>query len=173
MVAIELHEIGAMVDAWHDVFVVLGTTAAALVGLVFVAVSVGVTVKQPRKGLAEFTGQTVINFTLALVACLIALSPADPKISGAVLLAPATLGLGYALWFWQQMQLIEGYEPVKTDWLFYGLLPVVDYILLIIAAVMLIAIAGSVTGMLVAALALLVVSCIRNSYDLTIWASMQ
>jgi hypothetical protein len=39
--------------------------------------------------------------------------------------------------------------------------------------VMLIAIAGSVTGMLVAALALLVVLCIRNSYDLTIWASMQ
>jgi hypothetical protein len=86
------------VDAWHDVFVVLGTTAAALEGLVFVAVSVGVTLKQPRKGLAEFTGQTVINFTLALVACVVALSPVGLKIIGAVLLAPGILGLGSGLW---------------------------------------------------------------------------
>jgi hypothetical protein len=173
MVAIERHQIGAKVDAWHDVFVVLGTTAAALVGLVFVAVSVGVTVKQPRKGLAELTGQTVINFTLALVACLIALSPVDLRISGAVLLALATLGLGSALWFWWQMHLIDGYEPVKTDWLFYGLLPVVDYVLLSIAAASLIAVAGSAIDILAAVLALLIVLCIRNSYDLTIWASMQ
>jgi hypothetical protein len=161
------------VGAWHDVFVVLGTTAAALVGLVFVAVSVGVTVKQPRKGLAEFTAQTVINFTLALVASLIALSPAELKIGGAVLLVPGILGLSNALRFWRRMHLIEGYEPVSTDWLFYGLLPVVGHLLLIGAAASLIAIAGWAVVMLAAALALLVVLCIRNSYDLTIWASMQ
>ena len=160
-------------DAWHDVFVVLGTTAAALEGLVFVAVSVGVTLKQPRKGLAEFTGQTVINFTLALVACVVALSPVGLKIIGAVLLAPGILGLGSGVWFWWQMHLIEGYEPVKTDWLFYGLLPVIDYALLILAAVSLIFIAGSAIDLLVAVLVILVVLCIRNSYDLTIWASMQ
>jgi len=162
------------VDAWHDVFVVLGTTAAALVGLVFVAVSVGVTLKQPRKGLGEFTGQTVINFTLTLVACVVTLSPAGLSLSGGVLLIPSVYGLSYALWFWRQMHLIEGYEPVKTDWLFYGLLPVVDYMLLIVAALSLIVFADvAIVYMLAAVLLLLVVLCIRNSYDLTIWASMQ
>jgi hypothetical protein len=71
------------------------------------------------------------------------------------------------------MHLIEGYEPVKTDWLFYGLLPVIDYALLILAAVSLIFIAGSAIDILVAVLVILVVLCIRNSYDLAIWASMQ
>jgi hypothetical protein len=104
---------------------------------------------------------------------VIALSPAGLKISGVVLLVLGILGLSYALWFWWQMHLIEGYNPVKTDWLFYGLLPVIDYLLLIIAAARIIMIAGSAIYMLAAMLVLLVVLCIRNSYDLTIWASMQ
>jgi hypothetical protein len=104
---------------------------------------------------------------------VVALSPVGLKIIGAVLLAPGILGRGSGVWFWWQMHLIEGYEPVKTDWLFYGLLPVIDYALLILAAVSLIFIAGSAIDMLVAVLVILVVLCIRNSYDLTIWASMQ
>jgi hypothetical protein len=161
-------------DAWQDVFVVLGTTAAALVGLVFVAVSVGVSLKQPRKGLGEFTGQTIINFTLALVACVITLSPGKLKWSGAALLIPSLLGLAYALWFWWHMHLIKGYEQVKTDWVYYGLLPVIDYALIVAAAVTLTVFANAaIIYMLATLLLLLVVLCIRNSYELTIWAAMQ
>jgi hypothetical protein len=102
-------------EAWQNLFLVLASTAAALIGLVFVAVSVGVSLKQPRKGLGEFTGQTIINFTLSLASCVVALSPAGLKLCGALLLVPAVLGLCYALWFWWRMHLIDGYEQVKTD----------------------------------------------------------
>lgn len=63
-------------DAWQNLFLVLGSTAASLIGLVFVAVSIGVSLKQPRKGLGEFTGQTIVNFTIALASCVVSLSPA-------------------------------------------------------------------------------------------------
>lgn len=63
-----------LVGAWQSLFFVLGSTAASLIGLVFVAVSVGVSLKQPRKGLGEFTGQTILNFTIALAFCVVTLS---------------------------------------------------------------------------------------------------
>ena len=102
------------------------------------------------------------------------MSPSGLKLCGALLLAPGLLGLCYALWFWWHMHRIDGYELVKTDWLYYGLLPVVDYLLLIVAAFSLLVLANAtIVYLLATALLLRVVLCIRNSYELTIWASIQ
>jgi hypothetical protein len=171
---VHLADQSRLVEAWQNLFLVLGSTAASLIGLVFVAVSVGVSLKQPRKGLGEFTGQTIVNFTIALGSCVVTLSPAGLKLCGSLLVVVGMLGLCYAVWFWWHMQLIDGYEQVKTDWLYYGLLPVVNYALLTLTAVDLSIFANAtIVYMLAAALLLLIVLCIRNSYELTIWAAMQ
>jgi hypothetical protein len=163
-----------VVEAWRNLFLVLGSTAASLIGLVFVAVSVGVSLKQPRKGLGDFTSQTIVNFTIALASCVVTLSPAGLKVCGVLLVVVGGLGLSYALWFWWHMHLIDGYEQVKTDWLYYGLLPVVDYAVLTLAAADLFIFANaSIVYVLATVLLLLVILCIRNSYELTIWAAMQ
>src|SRR5215469_7578588 len=62
---------------WHDFYVLVGTASATLVGLMFVAVSIGTTIFDESHGAAmtAFITPTVMHFAAVLFACLVALMP--------------------------------------------------------------------------------------------------
>ncbi len=75
----------ALTDAirdWHDVFMLFGEASATMVGLLFVAASVGsgVFTKDKQDALRALLSPSVVHFSCILAACLIAVSPLKGRI---------------------------------------------------------------------------------------------
>jgi hypothetical protein len=65
------------VDDWHDFDLLIGTAAATLVGLMFVAASIGASVftEKSRAAMQAFISPTVVHFTTVLVIAILAVVP--------------------------------------------------------------------------------------------------
>ena len=63
-----------LVHEWHDFFLLVGTASATLVGLMFVAASIGAQVftEKNREGMRAFISPTVVHFGAALFICMAA-----------------------------------------------------------------------------------------------------
>jgi hypothetical protein len=57
-----------LIHVWHDFYVLVGTASATLVGLMFVAASIGAQVftEQNREGMRAFISPTVVHFSAVL-----------------------------------------------------------------------------------------------------------
>jgi hypothetical protein len=62
---------------WRDFYVLVGTAAPVLVGLMFVAVSIGTTIfnEDRHAGMTAFVTSTVVHFAAVLFACLLVTIP--------------------------------------------------------------------------------------------------
>src|ERR1700693_2275188 len=89
-----------MLGGWHEFYGLLGTAAAALVALLFVAASIGANVFTAESAGATRTymSPVVFHYTNILFLSLIALIPDQTQQSFGITLAVAALGsLGYSL----------------------------------------------------------------------------
>ncbi len=158
-------------QGWHDFFVLLGTGAATLVGLMFVAASVGTHVleEKNRPALEVFLGPTVVHFASVLFISILALVPSHTWLTlSGVFAAAGLIGLPYSTMIAVRL-LHRRYEVDITDQLFYALLPMVGYAFVLIAAAMLFL--RHDTGLIAAAASLitLLLAGIRNAWDMTLW----
>jgi hypothetical protein len=66
-----------VVKPWHDLYMLIGTASATLVGLLFVAASVGsgFYTSDKRPALRAFLSPSLVHFTSVLTASLIAIAP--------------------------------------------------------------------------------------------------
>src|ERR1700679_362025 len=66
-----------MLESWHDFFTLVGASAATLVGLMFVAASVGTGLFTGEKeiGLRTFLSPTVVAFGVVLASCVVGVLP--------------------------------------------------------------------------------------------------
>jgi hypothetical protein len=164
----ELHE-------WHEFYLLVGTSAAAMTGLLFVVVSISPenVAKRPAGGVRAFVTPTMVYFTTVLVASGLMLAPHLAPAPLATLLALGSLaGLGY-LWWVDGHRVWRKNKLDAEDWIFFIGLPIFSYILMLAAAI------GiwlhSTIGALILALdmMLLLVIGIHNAWDLVIWLSQQ
>jgi hypothetical protein len=157
--------------AWHEFYFLLGTSAAALTGLMFVVVSINPEniSRSPEERFRAFTTPTMVFFTTALVVSAVLLVPDLPVRPLASLLGLiGVLGLAYLLWVrahqhWRDAKLD------REDWICYVGLPFAAYLLLALAAAgiwlrMCFGIAALAVGTL-----LFVVVGIRNAWDLVVF----
>ena len=86
-----------LIDAWHDLYVMLGTSSAALIGLLFIATSIhlGEVVSNPGFRVRSYN-QTLYLLTLLVEAVLI-LVPQPVPFLGVELMALNLVGLGIAI----------------------------------------------------------------------------
>ena len=68
---------------WHDFYMLLGTASAALVALLFVAVSIGASFLSPERSTATrtFMSPVVFHFSTLLIISLIAMVPSHTALS--------------------------------------------------------------------------------------------
>src|SRR5258707_12625537 len=87
-----------LVDNWHDFDLLIGTAAATLVGLMFVAASIGASVltEKSRAAMQAFISPTVVPFTTVLVIPCLAVVPTHEWATLAGLLA--VVGLAGAIY---------------------------------------------------------------------------
>jgi hypothetical protein len=158
-----------MLKGWHDFFVVLGAAAGTLIGAMFVVVSIGSgLVRQSTLASRVFVTPTIIHLAVVLLASAFVLVPSlDRPTLGAAAGTAGIIFLGYAA-----RNIFHIYRQNRVHWsdhLWYGISPVVGYLVMIGGAVLILEARSGGVEALAFALALLVICGIRNAWDLILF----
>src|SRR5215813_3519473 len=157
---------------WHDFYVIIGTASATLVGLMFVASSIGATVfsEESRAALAAFITPTVVHFTAVLFASLVVTIPSHSWHSlGVVLGAGGLAGVVYCGQILVEVIVRHRFNVDLIDRLFYALIPMLGHLLALVAAVLLFEHSAMGADAIAAALLVLRFAGIRNAWDMMVW----
>jgi hypothetical protein len=161
--------------AWHEFYLLLGTSAAALTGLMFVVVSISpeTIATRPFAGIRAFVTPTVVYFTTVLVVSGAMMAPhLGPRPLALLLGLGGIAGVAYMLWIdvhrqWREAKLEE------DDWVWYVALPALSYILLVAAAIALWLDSVLAAWTIGFTMVLLLVTGIRNGWDLALWMAQR
>jgi len=149
---------------WHDFYMLLGTASAALVALLFVAVSIGASFLSTERSTATrtFMSPVVFHFSTLLIISLIAMVPSHTALSLVIgIAAVAIAGLGYTTVV--LVGLARASVSDIADRFCYGILPLGSYVAMLAAAGLVISRATLAADILAA---LLLAVNIRNAWDL-------
>lgn len=152
---------------WGNFYVIVGSSAGALIGLQFVVITLIADLPIARGGAqasGAFTTPSVIHFGVVLF--LSAIISAPWKVLGYVAALWGAIGLGgaiYTIIVARRLRAQTTYEPVFEDWLFHVAFPLAAYAAMALSACA----AGSSPALfLVAAAALLLLFVgIHNAWD--------
>jgi hypothetical protein len=164
-------QIADVLRDWHDFYMLFGTASATLIGLLFVAASVGSGFFSPEKhvGFRSFLSPTVVHFTCVLVVCLSAVSPLRSwMLFGNLVGADGLFGVVYAAVVWRRM-VRHGISATidLEDRICYAALPAVGYAIMLGAGVTFIMQMEPGFDVLAVAMGLLTLVGIRNAWDIT------
>ena len=164
-----------MIEGWHEFYLLVGTSAAALTGLMFVVISISpeTIAERPTAGVRAFVTPTMVFFTTALAISALMLVPHLAPAALAVLLGLASVaGIAYLLWVRGHHHWREGKLDAE-DWVFFIGLPFLSYVLLLAAATAIWQGSGLGAPTLAFVTLLLLVVGIHNAWDLVIWLSQK
>jgi hypothetical protein len=160
----------SLLTTWQSFYVIIGSAAATLTGLMFVVATLitGVRVRasSPGEAFATFNTPNVAHFGLAgLVAALLS-APWQALWQAGVLLGLAGLaGVTYVVIVVRRVRRQRDYQPVLEDWLFHTVLPLVSYTTFVVAALLLPAYPAQALFVIAAATLLLLFIGIHNAWD--------
>ena len=127
-------------DTWQNFYVIVGTAAATLTGLMFVVITLlaQIQVPSPRSHVTVFTTSNVFHFGAVLLTAGILSAPWQALWPASLVLGLAGLaGVTYMLIvLWLARNRLD-YQPVLSDWLWYTVLPLLSYAALVVAAIVL------------------------------------
>jgi hypothetical protein len=153
---------------WHDFYILLGTAGATLLGLLFVAVSLGAgyVTEERQLGTRTFMSPVVVHFTTVFFLSAVALFPSlQTQFLAALIGATALIGAIISTYITIQVVRTDMTNYIQ-DYLAYGFLPAVGYLVLITAAVSIYLEKDFGLNALAGALLLLVIANVRNAWDL-------
>jgi hypothetical protein len=156
---------------WEGFYVIVGSSAAALTGLMFVVVALGAERhKITEEALQSFATPTVVHFCATLLIAGFVTMPGQTAASlTACLLAASSAGLVYSPWVAVRARRQRDYAPVLEDWIWHVVLPLVAYLALFVTAIFLRrGEAGALYGVAASALLLLFIG-IHNAWDAAVW----
>lgn len=159
-----------MLDEWHDFYIVLATVSGTLIGAMFVVASIaGPVIRRARaEQVGTFFTATVFHLSVVLLICALVMVPTLTQPAFGIVIGVSGLaGLGFAsrtgLWI-RHAPNIEG-----SDRIWYAAMPVIGYILVVAAAVLVVGRRVVSLETLALALGLLVAAGIRNAWDMIIF----
>ncbi|HEY9226385.1 MAG TPA: hypothetical protein VIP11_07065 [Gemmatimonadaceae bacterium] len=124
-------------EAWENFYVIIGSSAGALIGLQFVVITLIADVEVPstHASIGAFGTPTIVHFA-ATVLISAAMSTPWPNVAhaGLVFALIGIAGIAYVAINMRRAQVQKDYQPVWQDWLWHFLLPFIAYLLLPVAA---------------------------------------
>ena len=155
---------------WQSFYVIVGSAAAALTGLLFVVITLLAGVRQrrslPGDGIAAFNSPSVVHFCIALLVAAILSAPWQVLWAAGLLLGLCGLGgAGYVVIVFRRLRRQTGYQPVLEDWLWHTVFPLVSYTALVIAAIVLPGNGEPALFVIAAVTVLLLFIGIHNAWD--------
>lgn len=161
-----------LLHEWHDFYMLLGTASATLVGLMFVATSIGATVfnEESRAALEAFITPTVVHFAAVLYACLVFVIPSHRWGTLSTLLALGGIaGTIYSGRVIVELVIRRRFNVDLTDRAFYALIPLAGYLLALVAAGLVFAHSETGAYAMAVAVMLLLTAGLRNAWDMMLW----
>jgi hypothetical protein len=152
--------------AWETFYVIIGSSAGALTGLMFVVIALVADVRSSARQIDAFGTPTVVHFGAVLMLSAI-LSAPWPATSGMRLALGAcgASGVVYMLVVLRRARGQSDYEPVFEDWLFHTALPLAAYAGILVAASGLPELQTPLLFVIGAAAVLLLFVGIHNAWD--------
>lgn len=161
------------IHAWHDFYVLMGTASATLIGAMFVVASIGsrfmVEERLPQVG--AFMTSTVVHLSSVVLISGLVLAPSlEGRLLGLLFGCGGVAGLVYCA--------VVGRRVLRnrvdwTDPIWYGLLPLAAYAVIFVAALSMLLSGPSGFRALAIGPALLLVSGIRNSWDMIVYFAVR
>ena len=160
-----------MLDGWHEFYALLGTAAAALVALLFVAVSVGTSVltaePQSRANTSTYLSPVVFHYANILFLSLIALVPTQTWKSFGLTIGIASIAsVVYSVVI--ALRVHRNSISDLADRFAYAAVPVLCYMAGLVSAWLLLKESPAGLNVLAGAALFLLVVNIRNAWDLMI-----
>jgi hypothetical protein len=162
----------ASLSAWQNFYVIIGSSAAALIGLQFVVVALFANLRRrlTADSISAFGTPTATHLGGALILSAIMSAPWPSLFSASLALGTYGIaGLVYGTIVIRRARRQKSYQPVLEDWLWHAILPCTIYAAQTLAAVLFrrtTQLAMFVTGG--AALGLLLIG-IHNAWDSVIY----
>jgi hypothetical protein len=126
---------------WENFYVIVGTAAATLTGLMFVVITLSVSIRNrggSNETLGAFSTPNVVHFCIALlIAALLSAPWSGLEIPGLLL---SLIGLGgtiYTSIVLRRFVHQRNYKPVLEDWAWHVVIPLACYIALFVVAIVL------------------------------------
>ena len=170
-----MREIAETLSAWNSFYVMIGSSAAALTGLMFVVITLVSDNQRTTSddGISTFSTPTVFHFCCALFTSALMSAPFRSLVPIAIILAVVGIGgLGYVVVIARRTSKLSSYQPDREDWCWNVLLPFLAYAVMLGGAIALlggaIALPGTAARALYAPAAtalLLIFVGIHNAWD--------
>ena len=158
-----------MLEGWHEFYTLLGTAAATLVALMFVAVSVavGLLTSDRSVGTRIYMSPIIMHYASVLFVSLIALVPGlGDGALGLIIVASGLAGFAYSVFI--TIRLFRDSKSEFVDRFAYGAWPFVAYAGIIAGGVLIAERYKWAPDILAGALLLLLLVNVRNAWDLTV-----
>jgi len=121
--------------AWETFYVIVGSSAGALTGLMFVVIALVADHRGSERQLQAFGTPTVVHFSAPLLLAAIVVAPWPGRAPIAIALAVfGAAGTVYMLLVVRRARQQTDYQPVLEDWLFHAALPLLAYVVVLAAA---------------------------------------
>jgi hypothetical protein len=159
---------------WETFYIVLGTAAGALTGLMFVvSVLIGSIPDATEETLHAFATPTVVHLGNVLLLSLVFVAPWPTVFMLNLALGSFGLcGTIYMLIVWRRAIRQTGYAPVFEDWFWYTALPLAGYVAILAASVGLRLRTSLCLFLIGGSAILLLFTGIRNSWDNLVYISV-
>ena len=153
---------------WENFYVIVGSSAAALIGLQFVVIAL---IKDTRTRttsgtISAFGTPTVVHLGGALLISAIMSAPWPSMLGVSIALTICGLiGLGFAARVIVHAMRQVSYEPVMEDWLWYMAFPCCMYLAVVIGSLLLHSFEQSASFVIAGAALSLLLIAIHNAWD--------
>jgi len=155
-------------SAWQNFYLILGSSASALIGIQFVVITLIANMRHPAsaESISAFATPTVVQLASALVlSALMSIPWGAAWTLSAALSFCGVLGTIYCLGVIRRAHRQTYYMPEREDWIWYALLPLAAYLIQLGSALLLMAAPRpALYGLCGAALSLLLIG-IHNAWD--------
>ncbi|MGH7605352.1 MAG: hypothetical protein ACRENK_15320 [Gemmatimonadaceae bacterium] len=162
-------------DGWENFYVIVGSSAAALTGLMFVVISLTADVRASgEEAVNAFSSPTVLHFCFVLLIAAIVMTPRHTPGSLAICLGVGGLaGLAYTVMAVLRMRRQTAYTPVLEDWLWHAVFPLIAYAGVAVGTLTLWRRPGALLYLIAACTLLLLYTGIHNSWDAAMYLVMR
>ena len=123
---------------WESFYVIVGSSAAALTGLMFVVITLIADSKQPPtlKEINAFATPAVVHFSGVLLISAVMSAPwPDGRMLSYALGLSAIAGIGYMIIVLRRLLQPTPYRKTMEDWVWHVVLPFLAYIALLVAPI--------------------------------------
>jgi hypothetical protein len=166
----------SLLTTWGSFYVIIGTAAAALTGLMFVVITLiaGARARRSSGTIGAFGTPTVVHFCAALLVSAILSAPWQALWNADLLLGLSGLGgVTYIVIVVRRARRQTDYQPVLEDWLWHTVFPLVSYTALVVAAIVLPGNPVPALFVIAAVTVLLLFIGIRNAWDTVTYVAIE